>query len=253
MEVVFPPYNLQMNGLSGNRPISKHVGQTLLFDADDTLWENNIYFEQAITAFISYLDHRVHTAEEVREHLNHCERKTIAEYGYGLKSFHRSLMACFEQLSDVPITPEKHERIVSFAHSIADREIELLTGVEETLRELSTRQQLFLVTKGDLEEQTGKLERSGLSAYFSRVEVLAEKNPAAYAELVERHALKPRKTWMIGNSPKSDINPSLAVGMNAVFIPHDFTWVLEHEVVDRPGSGQVLLELVKFSQLLNHF
>src|ERR1700709_2014174 len=110
--------------------------QNLLFDADDTLWENNIYFERAISAFISYLDHRVHTEEEVREHLNLCERATIAEHGYGLKSFHRSLVNCFEQLSDKQIPPKKHARIVSFANSIAEHEIELLPGVEETLREL---------------------------------------------------------------------------------------------------------------------
>src|ERR1700685_84459 len=90
------------------------AGQHLLFDADDTLWENNIYFERAIAAFISYLDHRVHTDEEVREHLNLCERATIAEHGYGLQSFRRSLIACFEQLSDTEITPERHARIVAF-------------------------------------------------------------------------------------------------------------------------------------------
>ena len=101
-------------------------GLTLLFDADDTLWENNVYFEQAITAFISYLDHRVHTAEEVREHLNHCERATIAEFGYGLMSFRRSLIACFEQLTDAPVTAEKHARIVAFTESIANRGVELL-------------------------------------------------------------------------------------------------------------------------------
>lgn len=230
-----------------------HTAQTLLFDADDTLWENNIYFEEAITAFISYLDHRVHTTEEVREHLNHCERATIAEFGYGLKSFQRSLIACFEHLSDGPITPEKHERIVSFANSIADREMELLAGVEETLRELHTRHTLYLVTKGNHEEQVDKLERSGLAKYFTGVEVLAEKKPSAYEELVQRHKLEPAKTWMIGNSPKSDINPSLAVGMNAIFLPHDFTWVLEHEVVDRPKGSQQLLELAKFADLLGYF
>jgi putative hydrolase of the HAD superfamily len=230
-----------------------YTDQTLLFDADDTLWENNIYFEHAITAFISYLDHRVHSAEEVREHLNHCERTTIAESGYGLKSFQRSLIACFEQLTDAPVTPEKHDRIVSFAHSIADREIELLAGVKDTLQELSTRHKLYLVTKGNQEEQLDKLERSGLATYFTGVEVLPEKNPAAYAELVQRHGLEPTKTWMIGNSPKSDINPSLAVGMNAIFIPHDFTWVLEHEVVDRPKYDARLLELAKLPELLNHF
>src|SRR5580692_1355202 len=93
-------------------------GQTLLIDADDTLWENNIYFERAIAAFISYLDHRVHTPEEVREHLNACERATIASHGYGLRSFRSSLVACFEQLTNQPVTAEKHTRIVSFAQSI---------------------------------------------------------------------------------------------------------------------------------------
>jgi putative hydrolase of the HAD superfamily len=228
-------------------------GQTLLFDADDTLWENNIYFERAITAFISYLDHRVHSAEEVRERLNHCERATIAEYGYGLQSFRRSLVDCFEQLTDEPITPEKHARIVAFTEAIASQQIELMPDVGPTLSDLSARHRLVLVTKGDPGEQTDKLERSGLKPYFSAVEVLAEKNVAAYQELVSRHGFVPKATWMIGNSPKSDMNPSLAVGLNAVFIPHDFTWVLEHEVVDQPPAGQTLLELSRFSELLRFF
>jgi putative hydrolase of the HAD superfamily len=109
------------------------------------------------------------------------------------------------------------------------------------------------VTKGDHEEQTNKLARSGLRDYFSAVEVLAEKNPAAYRTLIESHSLEPRFTWMIGNSPKSDVNPSLIVGLNAVFIPHDFTWVLEHEVVNQPPEGQYLLELANFTDLLQHF
>jgi putative hydrolase of the HAD superfamily len=226
---------------------------TLLFDADDTLWENNIYFERAITAFVSYLDHRVHSAEEVREHLNLCERATIAEHGYGLQSFRRSLLNCFEQLSDVPITPDRHTRIVAFTEAIASAEIELLEGVEQTLRALKDRHTLVMVTKGDTAEQTDKLERSGLRSCFSAVEVLAEKNPSAYSELLSRHGWQPEKTWMIGNSPKSDINPALAVGMNAVFIPHDFTWVLEHEVIDYPTEQQRMLELAAFPELLRHF
>lgn len=234
-------------------PSLRLSGQTLLFDADDTLWENNIYFERAITAFISYLDHRVHSAEEVRERLNHCERATIAEYGYGLQSFRRSLTECFEQLTDEPITPEKHARIVAFTEAIASQEIELLADVEPTLRELSARHRLVMVTKGDLLEQTDKLERSGLRPHFSAVEVLAEKNAGAYRELVSRHGFERNATWMIGNSPKSDVNPALAVGLSAVFIPHDFTWVLEHEVVDQPPAGQTLLELAKFADLLRFF
>jgi putative hydrolase of the HAD superfamily len=239
--------------MSANEPNTRLTGQTLLFDADDTLWENNIYFEQAIASFVSYLDHRVHSNEEVREHLNHCERATIAAHGYGLQSFRRSLVDCFEQLSDSPVTPERHARIVAFTEAISSAEIELLGGVEETLRELSSRHRLIVVTKGNLEEQTDKLERSGLRSFFSAVEVLAEKNPAAYAEVISRHECKPGSTWMIGNSPKSDVNPSLAVGLNAVFIPHDFTWVLEHEVVDAPSDGQRLVELAKFPELLKFF
>jgi putative hydrolase of the HAD superfamily len=228
-------------------------GQTLLIDADDTLWENNIYFESAITSFISYLDHRVHTPEEVREHLNLCEHATIAAHGYGLKSFRRSLVACFEQLTDAPVTPEKHARILSFAQSIADHEIELLPGVADTLADLATRHRLILVTKGDPVEQNHKLDRSGLFAHFSAVEVLAEKHAKAYINVIEHHSCDAGCTWMIGNSPRSDINPALSAGLNAIFIPHDFTWVLEHEVVDPAPPSQQLLELATFADLLKHF
>jgi putative hydrolase of the HAD superfamily len=235
--------------------VSLHLppGQTLLFDADDTLWENNIYFERAIASFISYLDHRVHSAEKVREHLNRVERATIAAHGYGLLSFRRSLIDCFEQLTSQPVTPERHERIVSFAQSIADQEIELLPGVAPTVAELATRHRCILVTKGDDLEQRDKLTRSGLEAHFAAVEVLPEKTGAAYRVLAAHHACDHGRTWMIGNSPKSDINPALAAGMHAVFIPHDFTWVLEHEVVNQPPEGQHLLELSTFPDLTRHF
>ena len=234
-------------------PTRIHTRQTLLFDADDTLWENNVYFERAIASFITYLDHRIHTPEEVRSHLNRVERATIAQHGYGMKSFRRSLVTCFEQLTDGPMTPEKHRRIESFAESIAKQEIELLQGVEETLPLLGERHELHMVTKGDLAEQNEKLDRSGLRLWFTEVEVLAEKSEGAYRSLADLHKFDAAVTWMIGNSPRSDINPSLAAGMNAIFIPHDFTWVLEHEVVDPPPAGQTLLELASFSDLLLHF
>jgi putative hydrolase of the HAD superfamily len=233
--------------------ITRFPSQTLLFDADDTLWENNIYFERAIAAFISSLDHHAHTPEQVRERLNACERATIAEHGYGLISFRRSLVDCFEQLSDAPVTPDKHAQIVAFTEAIATQEIELLPGVAETLAELEMRHRLLMVTKGNVEEQTDKLERSGLRGYFTAVEVLAEKNVAAYTELLARHGWDAKTTWMIGNSPKSDVNPALAAGLNAVFLPHDATWVLEHEHLDKPPSGQRLIEMAAFPALLESF
>lgn len=227
--------------------------QALLIDADDTLWENNIYFERAIASFISYLDHAVHTPAEVREHLNRCEHRTIAARGYGLTSFRRSLADCFGELSNTPVTDEQRRRINSFADIIHDHEIELLPRVAETVGELATRHRLVLVTKGDHKEQTGKLERSGLANHFSGVEVLPEKHNEAYLALTARHGFEADRTWMIGNSPRSDINPALAAGLHAVFIPHEFTWVLEHEVVNDPPAGRRLLQLDSFGELLRHF
>jgi putative hydrolase of the HAD superfamily len=236
------------------RQIARHpANQTLLIDADDTLWENNIYFERAIASFISYLNHRVYTSEQVREHLNRCEHASIATRGYGVHSFRHSLITCFEQLTGVPVPPEKHQRIVSFAQSIADQEIELLPNVDVTLAELATRHRLILVTKGDHAEQTDKLRRSGLVPHFTAVEVLPEKHNAAYRSLAAHHRFEASTTWMIGNSPKSDINPAFAAGLHAIFIPHDFTWALERETIHHPPVGQQLLELAAFAELTKHF
>lgn len=224
-------------------------GQTLLIDADDTLWENNVYFERAIAAFISYLNHHKYTPAEVRKALNAVERETILSHGYGLSSFTRSLVDCFEQLSPAPMTEEKRQRIEGFARSIAEQEIELLPGVAETLAELATRHRLILMTKGNHAEQADKFARSGLASYFSAVEIAAEKDPATYREVLHRHELSPHTSWMVGNSPKSDINPALAAGLNAVFLFHKDTWVLEHAALDTAPEGQQLIELDAFAKL----
>jgi putative hydrolase of the HAD superfamily len=229
------------------------AGQTLLIDADDTLWENNIYFERAIAAFISFLNHREYSPSEVRQTLNAAERETILAHGYGLSSFKRSLVDCFERLSPAPVTEEKRERIRGFASSIAEQEIELLPGVAETLAELATRHRLILMTKGDRAEQADKLARSGLSELFSSVEIVAEKDPAAYREVALRHNISARCAWMIGNSPKSDINPALEAGLHAVFLFHKDTWILEHAEVATAPEGQHLIELDAFTKLREIF
>jgi putative hydrolase of the HAD superfamily len=228
-------------------------GQTLLIDADDTLWENNVYFERAIAAFISYLDHHEYSPAEVRQALNQVERETILAHGYGLPSFTLSLVTCFERLSPAPMSDEKRKRIQGFARSIAEQEIELLSGVAETLAELATRHHLILMTKGNEAEQADKLTRSGLESYFSAVEIVAEKDTASYCEVMERHELSPQASWMIGNSPKSDINPALAAGLNAVFLFHKDTWVLEHAALDAAPEGQRLIELDTFAKLSSIF
>jgi len=227
--------------------------QTLLIDADDTLWENNIYFERAIADFISFLNHRERTPEEVRKILNDVERDCIVSHGYGLKSFAQALVQTFTRISVEPITPELHETIHGFAHTIARQPIQLLAGVENTLEYLAGRHRLVVVTKGDPKEQSGKVERSGLKKFFSAVEVVPEKDEHTYAGVIAKHELVLESTWMVGNSPKSDINPALRAGINAVFVPHDDTWVLEHEEVISCEPPKQLLVLRAFPELAEHF
>jgi len=227
--------------------------QTLLIDADDTLWENNIYFERAIANFISFLNHREYSPRQVREVLNQVERESIVTHGYGLHSFAHSLVQTFERLAVEPITPALHETINGFAHTIAGHPVEILSGVPETLRYLSQRHHLILLTKGAIAEQTGKVERSGLKEYFAAIEIVSEKDVPAYRAVISKYELLWETTWMIGNSPKSDINPALAAGLNAVFVPHGSTWVLEHEEVDSAKPPRKLLVVERFSELQTYF
>jgi putative hydrolase of the HAD superfamily len=166
----------------------------------------------------------------VRGVLNDVERECIVKHGYGLHSFEHALADTFERLSAEPVTPELHAQVTRFAHSVADHPVELLPQVPETLQYLADRHHLILVTKGAIVEQTGKIERSGL-----------------------KYELTHDSTWMIGNSPKSDINPALATGLNAVFIPHGDTWVLEHAEVDTATPPQRLLTVQRFADLSQHF
>ena len=227
--------------------------QTLLIDADDTLWENNIYFERAIAKFISLLNHREYSPEQVRLVLNDVERDSILKHGYGLHSFAHSLIETFEKLSADPVTPELHERIRSFAHQIADHPVEILSGVPETLDYLTQRHHLIMMTKGHPAEQASKVERSGLKAYFAAIEIVAEKDEATYRSAISKYGLVADETWMVGNSPKSDINPALAAGLHAVFVPHSDTWILEHEELASASPPQRLLVIEQFRELTKHF
>jgi len=229
------------------------VSQALLIDADDTLWENNIYFERAIADFISFLNHRERSPAEVREILNDVERECIISHGYGLHSFAHALAKTFERISVEPLTDGLHQTIRGFARTIAEQPVQLLPQVTETLQYLAGRHHLILVTKGDFTEQSGKVERSGLKQYFSAVEVVADKTIPAYQEVVGKYELTCERTWMVGNSPRSDINPALGAGINAVFVPHDDTWILEHEDLAPARPPSQLLVLTTFSDLMNHF
>lgn len=220
----------------------------LLIDADDTLWENNIYFERAIHAFITFLNHSRLTPGEVRAVLDDVERLM----GYGSVNFTRSLVETYRRLAERDLEDEDVQQVRQFGEQIRSHPLQLLDGVKETLDYLSARHDLALLTKGDFEEQKLKVERSEIEGYFREVVIVQEKDVATYHRVVGELQVDPQRTWMIGNSPRSDINPALAAGLNAVYIPHPHTWHLEHEEVQNAGNGQVLT-LSAFTDLRSHF
>ncbi len=227
------------------------IHQNLLIDADDTLWENNIYFEQAVDAFIDYLSHSTLTADQIRAVLDEIELANLSVNGYGSKGFAQNLRLCYEHLAERDVSDDDLATILGFGEQILLQEIVLLPDVPETLTGLAARHQLVMFTKGNEEEQRLKIDRSGLGGHFVEALVVAEKDEAAYREALKVLSWKPEQTWMIGNSPKSDINPALAVGLNAVFSPHDRTWRLEHQEL-RSGPGR-FLQISRFGELLLHF
>lgn len=222
----------------------------LVFDADDTLWENNIYFERAFDDFVEYLSHSRLTAAQIREVLNEIELVNARIHGYGSKNFGRNLQQAYQHLAEREICDGDLRHVMSLAERILEQPLELIDGVDETLQYLSGRHDLTLFTKGHAEEQRLKVDRSGLGRYFAHTAIVKEKDAPAYRRLVEERGFHPRDTWMIGNSPKSDINPALEAGLNAVLVPHPHTWVLEHQDLTENGR---LLRVEKFADLRVHF
>lgn len=225
--------------------------QNLLIDADDTLWENNIYFERAFSDFCDFLNHSTLSPAEVRAVLDEIELANIRIHGYGSLNFGRNLKQCYQRLAEREIRTGDLINVMAFAERILEQPIEILPGVPETLEYLASRHHLTICTKGHIEEQKLKIDRSGLSVYFGHTAIVKEKDAACYRNLTARRALDPEHTWMIGNSPKSDINPALEAGINAVFVPHERTWSLEKQEM-RQGPGRLLL-VDRFSDLRNHF
>ncbi len=215
--------------------------QFLLIDADDTLWENNIYFEAAFEQFVAYLEHSSLTSVEIRAILDEIELANSRVHGYGSLNFGRNLQQCYARLAEREIRPEDLDTVKSFALRILEQPIELIDGVATTLEYLSEHHDLTLFTKGHPDEQKMKIESSGLGRWFAHTAIVKEKDRTSYSALVRERGMDPRQTWMIGNSPKSDVNPALEAGLNAVFVPHARTWTLERQALREPGPGRLLI------------
>ncbi|MCS7315951.1 MAG: HAD hydrolase-like protein [Bryobacterales bacterium] len=225
--------------------------QILLVDADDTLWENNIYFEEVFEDFVRVLRRPELTPPEIRAVLDEIELANRAIQGYGAVSFARNLRECCERIQGRPPDPEEERFIRRATERLLNHPIELRPGVAETLPYLAARHTLILFTKGHPDEQQSKVERSGLGRYFDRTAVVREKDAPTYRRMVSELALDPARVWMVGNSPKSDVNPALEAGLRAIYIPHPRTWSLEQEPI-RDGRGRLLV-LASFADLRRYF
>jgi putative hydrolase of the HAD superfamily len=225
--------------------------QYLIIDADDTLWENNIYFERAFEEFVEFLAHSALSPSEVRNVLDEIELANARTHGYGSLNFGRNLRQCYEHLVEREVREEDLLTVIGFAQRILECPMEVIAGVPETLEYLAARHDLTLFTKGHAEEQKLKIDRSGLGWFFRHTAIVKEKDASAYRALVEERGMEAERTWMIGNSPKSDINPALAAGLNAVFVPHANTWALEKQEI-LPGKGTLIM-LENFGELRERF
>ena len=224
----------------------------LIFDADDTLWENNVLFERAIEAFIDHLAHPTMTRGQVRAVLNEIERANCRSHGYGVATFRLSLGDTLTRLrAEAPVNGEDTALLDRLCFPMREGPVEVLPGVAETLSALGGRHRLRLLTKGHREDQHRKLDASGLGGLFQETVVVDEKDPEVYRSLVASRGLDPESTWMIGNSPISDIWPALEAGLGAVLVPHPYTWALEQRELPAPSDRFVVVGSIP--ELLERF
>jgi len=233
-------------------PSSATESLNLVFDADDTLWDSNIHFLEAFDFFAAAVGDAVLGVSRVEIHaaVRRAEMRLIKTHGYGRRPYVMALHRAAAELA-----PAGHDglrdEIERIGAHLLERDCALLPGVEPTLAELSQRHRLLIFTKGQRDEQLQKLARSGLGPLFNRVETPREKDVDAYRRLMRDADLDPSLTFMIGNSPRSDINPAVAAGLRAVFIPHPHTWDLEHEEIK--DAGDRIIELSSFRRLVEVF
>jgi putative hydrolase of the HAD superfamily len=226
---------------------------TLIIDADDTLWENNIYYEQCIADFAKLMAAQGFGREEAEHMAEEVERERIPVVGYAPEEFARSLIIAYQRLCerhDRPVENAASDGVWEIGQRVVEYPIVLLEGVEETLARLSGHCRLLLLTKGDQEAQESKLARSGLAHFFEAVHIVPEKDAKVLQDLVVNNGLQPEQTWMVGNSPRSDINPALEAGIGAIYIPHPNTWNLEIEEIVKPDGATVLKS---FAELADSF
>lgn len=203
--------------------------KVIAFDADDTLFVNEPYFQETEQKFCALMADYL-SIQGLSQELFRIEIDNLPLYGYGIKGYILSMIEAAMKISDKTISIEIIAKIVQYGKELLERPIELLDGVEETLQALHGKYKLVVATKGDLLDQRRKLHNSGLGHYFHHIEVMSDKQETDYRDLLKRLEIQPEEFFMIGNSLKSDVLPVLGIGGYAVHIPFHTTWA--HEKID---------------------
>ncbi len=219
----------------------------IAFDADDTLFVNEPYFQEVEQQFCKLLENYL-SHHTLSQQLFTVEIANLPLYGYGIKGYILSMIEAAMKISDKTISIEIIEKIIDYGKELLEKPIELLDGVEQTLQILHKKYKLIVATKGDLKDQQSKLHRSGLGHFFHHIEVMSDKKETDYEKLLQRLGIEPSQFLMIGNSLKSDVLPVLNIGGSAIHIPFHTTWA--HEVLDYKIEHQNMKTFEKISEIL---
>ena len=220
--------------------------KTVGLDADDTLWHNEKTFREAEQYFVQLLG-RCADKEIIERTLFSTIARNLGLYGYGFKSFTLSMIETASHVYNEAIPSSTMREIISLGQSLMDKPVNLIDGVVEGLEALHKNYRLLLISKGDLVEQSRKIEKSGLKSYFDAIEIVSHKDKTVYEELLKRNWVDANEFVMVGNSLKSDILPALEAGAIAVYIPYDITWV--HEMAEEPYDNARYFKVDKFADL----
>ena len=223
--------------------------KVIAFDADDTLWHNEHYFQEAERKFCELLEDYLpqHT---VQRELLQTEIKNISLYGYGIKAFMLSMVETAIRITDRTIKMEVIEKMIVIGKDLLDKLVELIDGVEDVLKSLKPNYKLVMATKGDLLDQERKLRKSGLANYFHHIEIMSEKKEPDFEKLIKHLDVKPSELMMIGNSIKSDILPILNIGGHGIHIPYHVTWA--HEKVEASIDHVNFRQVEKIKDILQY-
>lgn len=223
--------------------------KVIAFDADDTLWHNESYFQETEKKFCVLLENYLPQHTITRE-LLHTEIKNISLYGYGIKAFILSMIETAIRVTDKSIPNEAIEKIIGYGQELLNKPVDLMDGVEDVLHQLKGKYRLVMATKGDLLDQERKLKKSGLENYFHHIEIMSEKKEDDFKKLIKHLDIPPGQFAMIGNSLKSDIVPVLNLGGHGFHIPYHVTWA--HERVETQITNENFKELNSIHELLNY-